>query len=328
MPSSVTHYYFTEDVYNGLNKDIKDRLNNNLNNMKVFGQGPDPYFFYDFHLSKKSKKVFEINRAMQHSKINEHFTKLINYINKKGYYDNPMVLSYLYGQICHYGLDTAAHPYIIYSTGEYSGKNKETYKYNGLHEKMEYFIDIYMINQREKVSPKKYKVYKKIFKLDKFNKELNDVIDTVVKAVYGYDRASTIYFKSIMDMKKFYHVFNYDRFGLKMVVYSVMDFVCRDKMVKKKELSFNVKPSEYLEYINLDREEWNHPCDKSEKYKKSFFDLYNEGKENTIMIINEVDKMLSNGKIDNKKIADLFKDKDYGTGKSWKLKLENKNFKF
>ena len=53
MPSSVTHSYFAEDIYN--KSKIKSKVD--LNYLKVFGQGPDPYFFYDFHLSKKSKYV-------------------------------------------------------------------------------------------------------------------------------------------------------------------------------------------------------------------------------------------------------------------------------
>ena len=69
MPSSVTHSYFAEDVYNELN----NKKIINLNYLKVFGQGPDPYFFYDFHLSKKSKDVHKINSSMQHSLVNKHF---------------------------------------------------------------------------------------------------------------------------------------------------------------------------------------------------------------------------------------------------------------
>ena len=73
MPSSVTHSYFAEDVYNELN----NKKIINLNYLKVFGQGPDPYFFYDFHLSKKSKDVHKINSSMQHSLVNKHFVSLI-----------------------------------------------------------------------------------------------------------------------------------------------------------------------------------------------------------------------------------------------------------
>ena len=53
MPSSVTHSYFASDVYNK----FKNKSKINLNYLKVFGQGPDPYFFYDFHLSRKAKRI-------------------------------------------------------------------------------------------------------------------------------------------------------------------------------------------------------------------------------------------------------------------------------
>ena len=56
MPSSVTHSYFASDVYNK----FKNKSKINLNYLKVFGQGPDPYFFYDFHLSRKAKEVHKI----------------------------------------------------------------------------------------------------------------------------------------------------------------------------------------------------------------------------------------------------------------------------
>ena len=328
MPSSNTHGYFCEDVYDKVNKNIKNKLNGNINYFKVFGQGPDPYFFYDFHLTKKSKHVHKINIAMQHSKINKHFVRLINYINGKNYYDNDQVMAYLYGQICHFTLDSTAHPYIIYYTGIYNENNPKTYKYNGLHEEMEYYIDCYLIFQREKILPKNYKVYKKLFDIGKFNKELKDTIDVVVKDVYNFDNVGNIYFKSIMDMKKFYHVFNYDRFAIKKCIYSIMDLVCGDKCVKKKELSFNIAPTEKLYYLNNDKNTWNHPCDINETYDLSFTELYVKAIDKASKIINEVDEMLKSKNINNDKIEKLFKNLDYGAGKDCDLKLEYKYFKF
>ena len=40
----------------------------------------------------------------------------INYINEMNYYYNEQVMAYLYGQICHFVLDSTVHPYIIYHT--------------------------------------------------------------------------------------------------------------------------------------------------------------------------------------------------------------------
>lgn len=328
MPSSNTHNYFCEDVYNKLNKNMKNKFKDNINYFKVFGQGPDPYFFYNFHLTSKSKKVYEINKAMQHNKINKHFIKLINYINENNFYDNEQVLAYLYGQVCHYSLDSTVHPYIIYCTGNYNEDDPKTYKYNGLHAEMEYYIDCYMIYKREKILPKNYKVYKKLFNIGKFNKELKSTIDVVIKDVYGFDDASNIYYKSIMDMKKFYYVFNYDKYGIKKIIYSFMDFVCRNKCVKKKELSFYIEPNKNLHYLNNNKDTWCHPCDKAEKYNLSFEELYGKALDTAINIINEVDKMLKNKNINDTKIQKLFKNLDYGTGKDCDLNLEYKYFKF
>ena len=107
-----------------------------------------------------------------------------------------------------------------------------------------------------------------------------------------------------------------------------MDFICKDKCVKKKELSFSVNPNSKLHYLNMEKEVWNHPCDINEKYNLSFFELYDIALEKATMIINSVDNMLQNKKIDNKKIEDLFGNLHYGTGKNCNLNLKYKYFKF
>lgn len=324
----MAHGYFCMDVIDKVNRNVKDKINDNINYFKVFGQGPDPYFFYDFHLTRRSKIVHKINKAMQHSKVNEHFTKLINYINENNYYSNSQVVTYLYGQICHFVLDSTVHPYIIYSTGMYNKKDSSTYKYNGLHEEMEYYIDNYLIYKRERILPKNFKIYKHLFNIGKFNKELRATIDDVIKNVYGFDNVSDIYYKSIMDMKKFYYVFNYDKYGIKKFVYSIMDLVCGDKCVKKKELSFHIDPNSKLYYLNNDKNTWNHPCDINEKYDSSFTELYAKAIKKASVIINEVDAMLNNKIIDNHKIDKLFGNLHYGTGKDCDLNPKYKYFKF
>lgn len=328
MPSSVTHNYFAKDVYDKLDVSIQNTFQKDLGLYGVFAQGPDPYFFYDFHLTKKSKEIYKINRKMHSANINEHFRCLVNYINEKNYYSNSEVIAYLYGQICHFVLDTTLHPFVIYNSGVYDKKRKNTYKYNGRHEEMEYYFDIYLIYKKENILPKKYKVYDKIFDIKAFSYELNNTIDLVTSRVYGFDNVSAIYYKAICDMKKFYHVFNYDRIGIKKSIYSIMDFVCGNRLVKKKELSFYVNPLSKEHLLNSGNNTWNHPCDINEKYNYSFTDLYIKATCKAIKIIIEIDNMLKEKKIDNKKIDDLFGNLNYATGKDCNLKVEFKYFKF
>lgn len=328
MPSSCTHNYFSIDVFNNLDKRERKVIDPCYNEYRMFAQGPDPYFFYNFHLLSKSKEIFKINSAMQHSHINDHFTSLINHINDKKYYSDSMVMAYLYGQICHYSLDTMCHPYIIYYAGSYNSKKKSTYKYNGLHEEMEYFIDCYLINKREGISPKKYKTYKELFSDIKFNDALIDTINTVTNKVYGFSDVSSIYYKSLKDMKKFYHVFNYDRFGIKKAIYSIIDTICGNRLIRKKELSFHIDPDSKIYYLNIEKKIWYHPCTRRESYDYSFKELYDMAAVKATNIIREINKMLKSGIINNKKIELLFNDLDYGTGKDWHLNLDYNFFRF
>ena len=45
MPSSMTHSYFMQDVYNELDKDTKEKIV--LEDAKTFAQGPDIFYFYN-----------------------------------------------------------------------------------------------------------------------------------------------------------------------------------------------------------------------------------------------------------------------------------------
>ena len=44
MPATVTHAYFSNDVYDILPNQIKERIS--LSRIKMFGQGTDPFMFY------------------------------------------------------------------------------------------------------------------------------------------------------------------------------------------------------------------------------------------------------------------------------------------
>ena len=131
-----------------------------------------------------------------------------------------------------------------------------------------------------------------------------------------------------MDMKKFYHVFNYDPWGIKKIAYKFLDFICQNKTVRKQELSFHVDPMGKLYYLNNDKNEWNNPCDINEKYNLSFSELYVKAMKKAENIINAVDEMLEKKKIDNKKIEDLFGNLDYGSGKDCDKKYDFKYFRF
>ncbi len=328
MPSSMTHSYFAVDVYNKLNDQSKYKIEGYVNKLKTYSLSTDPYMFYNLFIGKKNKKVANIQKISHTTKTKEYFINMIKYIINNNLENDKEIISYLYGSISHYFLDKTIHPFIFYKTGIFNKNSKSTYKYNALHEEMEYYIDIYMIYNREKTIPKNYKIYKDIFNIDKLGIELSKMIDTIMKETYDVDNAALIYTKSLKDMYIFNKIFNYDKTGIKKKIYKLIDYIQPNKFIKKQELSFNVEYDKKIHYLNLDKKEWNHPCDINESYNYSFIELYMIALKQCVNCINDITKMIDNKKINNKIINKHFDNSSYLTGKDCNDDNEIKYFEF
>lgn len=322
----MTHTYFAEDVYDKIDKNIKNKIKNNVNDLKTFAQGPDPLFFYDIIGVKRIIKKF--GGYVHQNKTQDFYINLINYIKENNLEQDSSVLPFLYGFICHYVLDSTIHPFIAYKTGEFKKKEKNTYKYNGLHHEMEYYIDIYLIYQKERIKPKNFKVYKKILNTKNLTPSLSKTIDFVFKQTYNKDNMSSIYLKSIKKMKTFFKIFNYDRYGLKKILYKMIDLVSPNSFEKKEILSFNMPHNRKEHYLNLEKCTWNHPMYKEEIYNYSVIELYIIAIKKATYLINETDKILNSSTLNISKLKLLFDNLSYKTGKNCDDKTELKYFEF
>ena len=147
MPSTMTHCYFAQDVYNKINSNSRKKINGFLDKLLTFSMGSDPFMFYHFFVGKKNKEIANIQKTVHTEKTNEYFYNIIDYIIKNNLTNDKEIISFLYGMICHYFLDKNTHPFIYYKSGIFDKNNSDTYKYNTLHHKIEYAIDIYMIKK-------------------------------------------------------------------------------------------------------------------------------------------------------------------------------------
>lgn len=288
MAGTLTHAYFSLDLYDKLSIRSKELLIDKKDDLKVFSQNTDVLFFYNLLNLKKGKKIRKFGIYTQKAKTFEFFSTLINYIKYNDHQYNPQVIAYLYGMISHYVLDSTIHPYIIYKTGVYKKDNKDTYKYNMLHEEIETYIDNYMVSIKEKIKPSKFKCHKFCFNIKEFDKDLIEVIDFTYKEVYGIEHFSKYYLKAIKQMKFFYKVFRYDPIGIKKIFYNIVDLICPKSILRKSPLSYNMKSKK--EYLNLDHNRWYNPTNKRIKSNQSVIELYSNSLSKAIYMINEINQ--------------------------------------
>lgn len=328
MPSSMTHTYFAMDVYKNLPTKHQLNISSNLELFKLFSQGSDPFMFYNFLLGKKAKIMKNIQKTMHEEKTSEFFLNIIKYIHQNKLQSSSETMSYLYGYICHYYLDLHTHPYILYKSGTFDPKDKKTYKYNAVHQQIEYAIDLYYINKREKTPPHKFKIHKNIFATPKFSNELKNLIDYSIKTTYSINYSASIYLKSIKHMKQFNYIANYDPYGIKLILYKIIDKITPPKIIKLKELSFKNKYPNIDNYLNLNHYTWNYPYDKNKISTKSFQDLYKQAKKAAITTIKEITNLLEDKVLNTKKIKEIFTNLSYSTGLPCQEDLEMKYFEF
>lgn len=326
MAGTITHAYFALDLYDRLSIRSKELLIDEKESLKLFSQNTDILFFYNITNFKKGKKIREFAYRSQKIKTYEFFSTLINYIKYNNHQYNPQVMSYLYGMLSHYVLDSTIHPFIIYKTGNFNKKDKSTYKYNHLHAEIESYFDNYLLTIRKGINPHKFKCHEFCFNIDNFNNELIEVIDFVYRETYGIKDFHKYYLTAIKQMKFFYRVFRYDPTGIKKIFYHLVDLVLPKQYLRKVPLSYHINKKGKKEFLNLEHYKWYNPSDKRTKSNESILELYTKALSKTTKMIQELNKYLYyDKKINLKKVIGNL---SYETGKDCDKDKELKYFEF
>lgn len=329
MPSSMTHTYFGIDVFEKLAPKYQVKIMHHLEYFKLFSQGSDPFMFYHFLIGNKAKQSSNVQKQMHQSETQNFFINTIQYIHQHHLTESEEIMAYLYGYICHYFLDLYTHPLIYYKSGIFHKEDKNTYKYNALHQEIEYMIDLYLIKEKETIKPEKFKIYKEIFQVKSFSSTLMKMINQTIQKTYQIPNIANQYLKSIWYMKKCFRYINYDPHGIKLKLYKQIDKISPANMIRLQELSYyNITSKEASTYLNLDHKEWCYPWNKNQKFTTSFLDLYNQAKKDATNTIQEVTDLLEEKKLNIPKLKQLFPNLSFLTGRPCQEKLTFQYFKF
>ena len=325
MAGTITHAYFAKDLYSKFDRNTKENLKNYTENLKTYSQGHDIFFFTLNILNYKQRKI---GNYMHKNKTRDFFINMITYIKDNNLQNNYEIMSFLYGYIAHYCLDSTVHPYVTYKTGIFNKKKKETYKYNAKHSELESYIDAYMIKTKENILPNKFKIHKFCFNT-KVSKELSKLIDYTFKKTYNFNNMSIYVKEGIKNMKISYRLLRYDPYKIKKKIYKAVDKILPKTIKKTSPISFayNINNKDTNYYLNLDHKKWTHPRYKEEIYTYSFIDLYNNALKQALDIIKKVNDILYN----NKPISNLnkiFLNISFASGKDCNDKTKNKYFEY
>ncbi len=311
MPATYTHHIFTKDVYKSLNIDIQKRINPELFNL--FGKSFDAFFFY------KPK----IGSYAHNHCANLYFANIVDYLRKNNFIHDSNLLAYLYGSICHYVLDSTAHPFIYYYGGKYDRKNKKTYQYRGKHDYIESMIDAIMCEERYQKRIYKNHIGKEVFPKVNFSLELKGALDYVYLNTFQVEHGSKKYIRSYQNYRFVFRHFMNSRFGIKKKIYMFLDvFPFR---IKFQNFCYYVKKLD-KSVLNLEHKKWYYPVDKKISFHYSFYDLYDVAVVRAVKLITLFDQSLDQDERTMKKVLKEIGNLGYSTGVNENRKVTMKYF--
>lgn len=324
MPSNTTHRIFGKSVLNKLPTQISNKIpNQDIYN--IFCQSFDNLFYYNLLSLKKGKEIRELARYSHKNKTQSYLINIIKYIKNNNLNNDADCLSYLYGSINHYVLDTTFHPYVFYKTGVFNKNKKDSYKYNSLHTRMESMLDKYFYDKDNKTKYHTYRHYKDDFPKVKFSTNLNNIINYTFKKTYKKDNIAKTYYKSFKQGRFVFRFGVYDKFGLKRLLYKFIDFIRPIRYKKIIHVSSYIKDID-SNYLNLDKQDWYNSATNSYS-NLSVDELYDLAVDKSVEIIKHIDTMLDT-ELDFKKLKNLIPNISYISGRKIYPKYSMRNFEF
>ncbi|MGN1344057.1 MAG: zinc dependent phospholipase C family protein [Traorella sp.] len=282
MPNIITHGLFAKAVYDEIQDDnLKQIIKEFPREFVIGSNGPDFLFFYKL-FQKKALPIRELGSLVHSEKTNAFYNQAFDLISQeKNETIQKAMISYICGHLCHWALDSHAHPYINYKTGSYSGMSVS------FHHRFESMMDAMMLKKIRKENIKSFKFYLLARQSSYSVEAISRIYTPIMRDVYGKELSK----KQIKDaLDDWYHIqtYLYDPTCTKTKILQTFER-------KKNALwyfSGNVVPVQInpkYDVLNEEKKEWCYPTDNTKVSNESFMEIYDRAKNDILEIFAHFD---------------------------------------
>ncbi len=290
MPDPAVHVSFGREVLASLPEEVRDFIIPGPYTFSLFG--PDVWFLYKPFGRHESR-----GRRMHTTKPGLFLMSLFRRAAVSAC--QAEMFSYLAGFMCHYALDSTAHPYIIYLTAE-------KHVFPRSHMSLEHALDA-AVMRRDGCWGTKHPVTDNYFPRLVLPDSLQTDLDTVYESVYGWTGCWTDMNRACLRYRACFRIMENPRGiaarlarvtripGLRSLMYS--------------ESFFHDKDPE-----NEEHRTWRHPFDSTLISDESFPDLREKARRFAVQIITAAYRLLRYGEGSDENLSLLIGDRSYLSG--------------
>lgn len=291
MPAATTHVEMAKDVLR-----TTPELEYVISNKQMFflgSQGPDLLFFNRASILPGTTKPY--GNLMHVSKVKEVIAYFERYTKT-----NPSLKSYFLGYLCHYCLDSMAHP-LVYGVSHALHKDGGASE-GEIHVALESDIDVWILSQRAR-SIEDYDVYNYLKVSHEDRNMLAEMYHNMFKDIFHIDLSENHLRRSIDDVSLYTRVLAPNKLKTTLF-YTIEKIIMKGShAITAMMLSEDKQPQTIL---NLDHKTYTMPWDENETINLSFPELYGKAvlKAQRILFQHSEDDFILNFCGTTKKVED------------------------
>jgi len=279
MPALITHDFFGRDVFRLLQENSLLPYNGDAPLQSVYelfllgNQGPDPFLYTQLTPSYLAGKQF--GGLLHHEKVEEIFEALRRIAQNLSGPDQDHLYGYLLGFICHYTLDSIAHPFIYsqeYAICDAGVKGLDRRDHFQVHGQIEADLDMMILKRKMGVGLREYNYTRHVLKAeDKAIALLNSAYEALAHEVYAVNLPEDAFIKGVRDMRLTIRIL-YSPHGIKRSLFGRVERLFY-RHSHAQAMSPRHDVGETCDFDNHELAQWVDPF-KGTIHYLSFLDLY------------------------------------------------------
>jgi hypothetical protein len=318
MPSQICHLIFAEDSLRAaLGAEAESILREQGNIFRFGAQGPD--FFYHNQRTRPTGLKFGVHAHRNgYGRLVTNMIEELRHLESRGYEELAAIKAYILGFVTHAFLDKKTHPFIDYHSGWVEADRPETERLYRCHIFMERILDVLMLKIKRDLNIREFSL---LPLLDCGAMLDYGIIKTLVKSLNK--TYPNTHFKS-RDRRRIENAY-IDSMGF----YTFIDplnphyrslAVERDRSSRgarrRLALFHPFEIPEHIDFLNLSRRTWTHPCNDQWRHRESFPELWEDAQNETVPVLTEMYGILE-GRGDPSRAEELIGNQSLGTGLNW-----------
>jgi len=310
MPNIITHALCAQDALERLgDSPLKSLIQKYPQVYAMASSGPDFMFYFrvmPWQDQSRNTEVYGVGNDIHNSKIDEFYLRAMELIRlEEDPVKQEILQVFLAGHLTHWSLDTIAHPYVFFHTGEMKGKTRYW------HYRLESMIDTLMVK-----AVKKYKLeHTRSYDIVRSTSENRAIIGAyyrnIVRAVYGTDLELEVYEECLASMHSTSKLL-FDPYEMKLPFIQKLEKTMKAPWKFSSHMVLGIMDVKH-DILNLKHREWVHPCDDRMTSTKSFIDLYQEGVVRALSGLNALNAIFFES-YQPLILTSLIQDRNYDTG--------------